>query len=409
MIGLEGVTALQLSDVIGSIYDCAIDPERWPAACRTIASLCASTAGGICVHDLKQVQNDQLFVFGYEPQFLEKLGSQYADSPMAAADIVANVGEVNSLSTEPRQLLESRFYREVLEPFGLTDMIWFPALRTGGRMASLHASRSEKRPRYEQHDVRLFRLLSPHVCRALAISDALDIRALRSEMLEKTLDGLATGVFLTARDGHVVYMNAAAERQVRAGRSIRLVHNRLSAVDAAARAALDRNIEAATRTDAASPPGEHSVAIPDGAGGGYVATLLPIENGRRSGILAPFAASVAVFMQDPVQVSLMPGEAFARLHGLTGAELRVLLALSQGLGGVESAEMLGISETTVRTHLQRIFSKTGTSRQADLLGLLHRSTPPVRTDDPVQKGVGSGPLAGRAASAFSASEKMSPK
>ncbi|MBB3178700.1 LuxR C-terminal-related transcriptional regulator [Variovorax sp. Sphag1AA] len=380
MIGLEGITAQQLSDVIGSIYDCALDPGLWPATCRSIANLCASTGGGICVHDLKQVQNDQLFVFGYQPEFLEKLGSQFAESPMAAADVVSNVGDVNSLAVEPRQLLESRFYREVLEPFGLTDMIWFPALRTGGRMASLHASRNDARPYYQQHDVRLFKLLSPHVCRALAISDALDIRALRSEMLEKTLDGLAAGVYLTASDGHVVYMNAAAERQVRAGHSIRLANNRLSAIDPSARAALARNIDAATRTDAGSPWSEHSVALPDGTGSGYVATLLPIENGQRNGILAPFAASVAVFMQDPIQVPLMPGEAFARLHGLTGAELRVLLALSQGLGGMESAEMLGISEPTVRTHLQRIFSKTGTSKQSDLLSLLHRSTPPVRVE-----------------------------
>ncbi len=382
MNGLEGVTAQQLSDVIGAIYDCALDPERWPSTCRTVADLCASTGGGICVHDLKQVRNDQLFVFGYQPEFLEKLGSQFAESPMAAADIVSNVGDVNSLAKEPRQLLESRFYREVLEPYGLTDIIWFPALRTGGRMASLHASRSDKKPCYQQHEVQLFRLLSPHVCRALAISDALDIRALRSEMLEKTLNGLSAGVFLTARDGHVVYMNAAAERQVKAGHSICLAHNRLSAVHPAARAALEKSIDAATRADTASSWSEHSVAIPDGAGvgSGYVATLLPIENGERSGILAPFAASVAVFMQDPIQVPLMPGEAFARLHGLTGGELRVLLALSQGLGGMESAEMLGISEPTVRTHLQHIFSKTGTTRQSDLLSLLHRSTPPVRAE-----------------------------
>ncbi len=390
MDGLADVTAQQLSDTIGAIYDCALDPERWPSTCRTIAHLCASTGGGICVHDLKQVRNDQLFVFGYPPEFLEKLGSQYAESPMAAADVVANVGDVNSLAREPRQLLESRFYREVLEPYGLRDIIWFPALRTSGRMASLHASRSETNPYYQLHDMQLFRLLSPHVCRALAISDALDIRALRSEMLEKTLDGLSAGVFLTARDGHVVYMNAVGERQVRSGHSIRLAHNRLSAADPAARETLAKSIYAATRADTASGTAsgtasswdEHSVAMPDVGGGtsGYVATLLPIENGVRSGVLAPFAASVAVFVQDPVQISLMPGEAFARLHGLTGGELRVLLALSQGLGGTESAEMLGISEPTVRTHLQRIFSKTGTTRQSDLLSLLHRSTPPVRVD-----------------------------
>lgn len=380
MDDLGGVTAQQLSDVIGAIYDCALAPQRWPHACRMVADLCASTGGGICVHDLQQVQNDQLFVFGYSSQFLEKLGSQYARSPMAAADVVSNIGDVNSLAQEPRQLTESRFYREVLQPFDLADIVWFPALRTGRRMASLHASRSSERPFYQMHDLRLFKLLSPHVCRALAISDALDIHALRSEMLEKTLDGLSAGVFLAARDGHVVYMNAAAERQVRAGQSIRLDNKRLSAVNPTARAALAQAIDAAMRGGADPSWKSPSVAIPagTGAGGGYVATLLPIENGERSGILSPFAASVAVFMQDPIQVPLMPGEAFARLHGLTGAELRVLLALSQGLGGMESAEMLGITEPTVRTHLQRIFSKTGTTRQSDLLSLLHRSTPPVR-------------------------------
>jgi DNA-binding CsgD family transcriptional regulator len=82
-------------------------------------------------------------------------------------------------------------------------------------------------------------------------------------------------------------------------------------------------------------------------------------------------------MQDPVQAPLMPGEAFARLHKLTGGELRVLLALAQGLGGMEAADMLGIGEPTVRTHLQHLYSKTNTSGQAELLRLLHNSTPPV--------------------------------
>jgi hypothetical protein len=77
-------------------------------------------------------------------------------------------------------------------------------------MASMHASRSEQAPHCEMREINLFKLLSPHVCRALTISDALDIRALKSEMLEKTFDALVAGVFLTARDGHVVYMNAAA-------------------------------------------------------------------------------------------------------------------------------------------------------------------------------------------------------
>ena len=121
-----------------------------------------------------------------------------------------------------------------------------------------------------------------------------------------------------------------------------------------------------------------SLAIPDAGGAGCVATLLPLERGERRNVLAPFAAAVAVFVQESAQIPMMPGEAFAKLYGLTGGELRVLLALAQGLGGKEAADMLGVSEPTVRTHLQRIFSKTGTSRQAELLQLLQSSAPPTK-------------------------------
>jgi DNA-binding CsgD family transcriptional regulator/PAS domain-containing protein len=206
--------------------------------------------------------------------------------------------------------------------------------------------------------------------------------ALRSEMLEKTLDALVAGVFLTARDGRVVYMNAAAERQIRTGNSIRIVNNRIFPTDPAARAALSKAIDEASRDDIDKDMSEHSLAIPGVDGAGYVATLLPVDRGERRGIVAPFAASVAVFTQDPVLSPLMPGEAFARLYKLTGGELRVLLALAQGLGAKEAADMLGISEPTVRSHLQHIFSKTETPRQADLLRLLHNSTPPIRALQP---------------------------
>jgi DNA-binding CsgD family transcriptional regulator len=378
VIGVDGIAAQEFSDTIGAIYDCALDPHRWPDACRKIASLCESTAGGVCVHDLRHTQNDQLFVFGYPQKFLEALGRNYAQSPMAASDVVANIGDVKALASENDDLYESRFYNDVLKPFGLQDIIWFPALRTGGRMASMHASRSESAARYSKREVSLFKLISPHVHRALDISDALDIRALRSETLERTLDGLVSGVYLTARDGHIVYMNAAAERQIRTGNSIRIVNNRIFPTDPGARAALARAIERASRDDGHTASSEYSVAIPDIGGTGVVATLLPVDRGRRYGVVASFSASVAVFTKDPAEAPQMPGEAFARLYGLTGGELRVLLALNQGMGAKEAADILGIGEPTVRTHLQRIFSKTGTTRQADLLRLLQNATPPIQ-------------------------------
>src|SRR5436309_14475568 len=98
MIGLDGLANHILLDTISAIYDCALDPHLWLNTTRRIAALCESTAGGICVHDLPHTQkNNQLFVFGYQPEFLEKLEENYAQSPMAGADIVANVGDVSAL------------------------------------------------------------------------------------------------------------------------------------------------------------------------------------------------------------------------------------------------------------------------------------------------------------------------
>lgn len=177
-------------------------------------------------------------------------------------------------------------------------------------------------------------------------------------------------------------MNATAERQIRLGNSIRIVNDRICPTDPDARAALSRAIDKASRDGGDVDQSEYSLAIPDVSGAGFVATLLPVDRGRRRDVVTSFSASVAVFMKDPAEASLMPGEAFARLYGLTGGELRVLVALAQGMGGKEAADMLGIGEPTVRTHLQHIFSKTGTTRQADLLRLLQNASPPIQRKAP---------------------------
>jgi DNA-binding NarL/FixJ family response regulator len=52
--------------------------------------------------------------------------------------------------------------------------------------------------------------------------------------------------------------------------------------------------------------------------------------------------------------------------------------MAPGLGVKDAAEVLGISETTAKTHLQRIYDKTGTSKQTELMHLFMSSAPPVQ-------------------------------
>lgn len=60
-------------------------------------------------------------------------------------------------------------------------------------------------------------------------------------------------------------------------------------------------------------------------------------------------------------------EPMAKRYGLTTSEVRVLEALLKVDGVRAVAERLGLSQATVKTHLHRLFRKTGAKRQSDLV------------------------------------------
>ena len=63
------------------------------------------------------------------------------------------------------------------------------------------------------------------------------------------------------------------------------------------------------------------------------------------------------------------------LFGLTPAEAAVASRAARGEGVPGVAAALGIGRTTARFHLQAVFQKTGTRRQAELAWLLARLVP----------------------------------
>jgi DNA-binding CsgD family transcriptional regulator len=98
--------------------------------------------------------------------------------------------------------------------------------------------------------------------------------------------------------------------------------------------------------------------------------VLPLTSGARRKAGVSYAAVATVFVNKAALDLPSPPEAIAKEFGLTPAELRVLFAIIE-VGGVhDAAEVLGIAEGTVKTHLHHLFEKTGASRQAELVKLV---------------------------------------
>src|SRR5262249_14599082 len=153
------------------------------------------------------------------------------------------------------------------------------------------------------------------------------------------------------------------------GSPLRVVGGRLVPNDASAEQTLKEVYAMADRGDAAV--GGKGIAVPVISMGGerHVAHVRPLTSGARPRGGRRHAASAAVFVQQAALDTPSPQEAIGKLYKLTPTELRVLLAIVQVGGVPEVAETLGIAESTVRTHLQRLFEKTGAKRQADLVKL----------------------------------------
>jgi len=72
-------------------------------------------------------------------------------------------------------------------------------------------------------------------------------------------------------------------------------------------------------------------------------------------------------VDDPQRTIDRNVEEVADACGLTPTEARMLGLIVKGLDTVVAAKKLGIARTTARTHLQRLFAKTGTARQSELV------------------------------------------
>jgi DNA-binding NarL/FixJ family response regulator len=127
----------------------------------------------------------------------------------------------------------------------------------------------------------------------------------------------------------------------------------------------------------------------DGAGGGL---SLARPSGRHplSLLVAPIpmagspetgAPCAAVFVSDPERRAATTHDLLRRLYGLTRAEAILASAMMQGKSVERSCLELGISTNTARTHLKRIFCKTDTSRQGELISLL-LSSPAMMSAEP---------------------------
>ena len=176
------------------------------------------------------------------------------------------------------------------------------------------------------------------------------------------------GVFLLTADCRVIRANAKAEDLVRLGISLRYEQGRLTAANPALTARLNRLVHQGVLSANAEGDVGGTLELRGGDDRApLLAHVIPLAANRAVSIFDIDRPAAAVFIVDPAADFGARVRRFASRFRLTPGETRVVAVIIGGEGLQGASERLKISRATVRTHLDRIFSKTETNRQTELI------------------------------------------
>lgn len=353
--------ANRFSSLIGEIYDAAVDPALRSSALEQVSHFVGGCAAMILSRDSARLSIEIHQHFGIDAHFRQLYRDRYVEfDPLLDRHLtLAPEQTIGVTDIMPHaHFLETSFYREWVEPQGAVDLATIALEKTIARTTILQVLRHRSRGTVDDVMRERMRLLAPHIQRSQIMGRQVRARSHTVDDLADVLDGLNTAICLLDAGGRVVHANAACRQLFADANLLAMVGDRIVArntqtdkifrglweIDGGTR----RQIQLATSAD-----GQH-----------YLVHAFPLKRDRSP---PRDIAATMLFVQRASMLPLLAADAIAAAFRLTPSELRVLMAIIE-IGGVpDIAAKLGIAETTVKTHLGRLFEKTGAGRQADLV------------------------------------------
>jgi DNA-binding CsgD family transcriptional regulator/PAS domain-containing protein len=370
----------KLSQLIGSVYDAALDPTLWIGVLEEAAGFVGGPAASLYSRDIVRKTGNVVYQSGLDARQVQLYMEKYIKlDPTAIGYFMAEIEEPVSAADVMLydEFIETRFYKEWVRPQGLVDSAHAMLEKSGTGAAAFVVFRHQRDGLVDDEARRRMRLVVPHIRRAALVGKALDLKKAEAATLADAFEEMSAGIFFVDATGRILHANTAGHAILSEAEILRAARGQLAARDPETDRTLAETFATAANGDSAI--GVKGIALPLTAADGerYVCHVLPLTSGARRGAGRNCAAVAALFVHKATLAAPCLPEAIAKAYGLTPSELRVLLAIVEVGGVPEVAEALGVSTETVKTHLGRIYSKTGARRQVDLAKFVVGFTNPL--------------------------------
>ncbi len=365
-----------LISIVEDIYDAAFDPALWNQTLTRIVEFTGAHAAGFVAKNASGEAHVQHSV-GISPQFVQSYLGGYGRFDPTHGIRLFNVGELHTIEDwlPVEEFRKGQFYQEWARPQRMESISSVLLDKSADGFSYFGIAKSE--PVDDELRRKLTAIL-PHLLRSALTSQVLHQHASLVSPIIHTLDELKAAIFLLDGNGNITHTNESGQGMLARKDFLRTERGQLVAADPQLNRILHEAVMASILGDGATK--SESIALPFVAHDGerFIGHLLPLTAGRRRKTGIARDATAALFVTGASLDINTASDIIKNIFKLTPAEARVLLTVVE-LGGLsEAAKHLDIAESTVKTHLGRIFTKTDTKRQADLVKLIATFSPPVR-------------------------------
>lgn len=353
-----------MPDLIDLIYEAAFVPDCWEEVLQQASDISASASAQVFFVNERSAPNGTTLP-NMRPLFDEFIKGDawsFCDSLRRMCELQpASFVHVDDFLT-PEEI-ERDPARIMLREIGIGAHLCAAISLPTGEIAVFVFQKWARDGGYARAEIDRLDLLRPHLARASLISSRLQFERAQAVVSALQAMGLPGAV---ARNGALTAMNVRFEAMFETLFVLR-AFNRISVVDRFANALFQAALDDCGRPSA--PPLVMSIPVratddePP-----HVIHVVPLRRSARD----IFAGADLLLVVNRIEMSAgLPSDCLVKaLFDLTPAEARLAHHLASGQSLATAASAFGLSSSSARTYLARIFSKTGTHSQHELVALL---------------------------------------
>lgn len=360
------LTSSQLSVLIGEVYEAALTGD-WSQVLDLIIHATQSNKAFLFlqkVSDPKPLLLEFKTNFDYPAEVLNDYQNRTFEDPFYQISKNATEGETLNLNAQLDiiQYKGTYFYDNIIEPMRSHQVLAGILIRDGEHESLFVINRSLSDPDYDQQDLNLIQLLTPHMMRAIQTFKVLQLYKDYTNIVKSILDQTDKGIIVCDREGTILLSNKFANENLASCAVLDLTSGKILLTEQADNKRLKNYIKQCSVLAFKGIGVQESIFIDTSEHEMVVISVSPLKHKKNSSEFEQACCFVTITLQQTLNWNI-----FSKEYGLTNRESQLVQAIYSKKKLNDLIGVFNISYNTLRTHLQSVFRKVEVNSQTELM------------------------------------------